>query len=258
MREAGLPVGGATVHFTSTVPTGAGLSSLAALEVATASALNDLYGLGLTAERVAGLAQRAENGFVGVSCGIMDQMASACCVPGYALYLDTRSLAHRAVPFDVAADGLRLLVVDTRVQHELGDGAYADRHAACELGARRLGVPALRDVAYEDLGAALEKLADDPVVRRRVRHVVTENRRVEEILALLAAGDTRAIGPVLTAGQASLRDDFEVSCAELDLVVEAADAVAAAVAEAFAAAGFRAPRIFPATPAAGARRLPTD
>ncbi|GAA4684741.1 galactokinase [Streptomyces youssoufiensis] len=286
MREAGLPVGGADVHVTSTVPTGAGLSSSAALEVATASALNDLYGLGLTAERLARLAQRAENGFVGVPCGIMDQMASACCTTGHALYLDTRDLAHRAVPFDVAAHGLRLLVVDTRVQHELGDGAYANRHAACERGARRLGVPALRDVAYGELDAALEKLADDPVVRRRVRHVVTENRRVEEVIALLEAGETRAIGPVLTAGHASLRDDFEVSCAELDLVVEtanaagalgarmtgggfggsaialvpdaAADAVAAAVTEAFAAAGFRAPRIFPATPAAGARRLPTD
>ncbi|WP_184576053.1 galactokinase [Streptomyces zagrosensis] len=283
MREAGLAVGGAELHFTSTVPTGAGLSSSAALEVATASALNELYGLGLTTERIAQLAQRAENGFVGVPCGIMDQMASACCTAGHALYLDTRDLTHRHVPFDVAAQGLRLLVVDTRVKHELGDGAYANRRAACERGARALGVRALRDVPYALLNAALDKLADNPAVQRRVRHVVTENRRVEEVIALLDAGDTRAIGPVLTAGHVSLRDDYEVSCAELDLVVEsanaagalgarmtgggfggsaivlveeaAADPIATAINEAFAMAHARPPRIFPALPAAGSRRL---
>ncbi|MFE6778572.1 galactokinase [Streptomyces sp. NPDC057702] len=286
MREAGLPVGGADLHFTSTVPTGAGLSSSAALEVATASALNALYGLALTAERLAQLAQRAENAFVGMPCGIMDQMASACCTAGHALYLDTRSLAHRHVPFDPAAHGLRLLVIDTRVRHALGESAYADRRAACERAARELGVPALRDVAYADLDEALGKLAADPVVRRRVRHVVSENRRVREVTALLDAGDVRAVGPLLSAGHASLRDDYEVSCAELDLAVAAAvaagalgarmtgggfggsaialvpdaaaDAVAGAVAGAFAAAGYRAPRLFSATPAPGARQLPLD
>ncbi|POX41578.1 galactokinase [Streptomyces sp. Ru73] len=283
MREAGLPVGGADLHFDSVVPTGAGLSSSAALEVATALALNDLYGLGLDGQELARLAQRAENAFVGVPCGIMDQTASACCTEGHALLLDTRDLGRRQVPFDLAAAGLRLLVVDTRVQHELGDGAYAERRAGCERAARALGVRALRDVAYEDLAQTLESLADEAAVRPLVRHIVTENRRVEDVMARLDAGDPRGIGPLLTAGHASLRDDFAVSCAELDLVVEAAneagalgarmtgggfggsaivlveegaaDAVGKAVTEAFAAAGYAAPRIFPAVPSAGARRL---
>ncbi|WP_260476314.1 galactokinase [Streptomyces sp. WAC 06783] len=295
LRDAGLPVGGADLHYESTVPVGAGLSSSAALEVATALALDDLYGLGLTRQRLAQLAQRAENAFVGVPCGIMDQTAAACCTDGHALFLDTRDLAQRQVPFDLAGEGLRLLVVDTRVKHELGDGAYAQRRAMCERGARALGVHALRDVPYAHLPAALDKLAatdeepgggkgdGGPGTAAVVRHVVTENRRVEEVIARLDAGEARAIGPLLTAGHASLRDDFRVSCAELDLAVEAAgaagalgarmtgggfggsaivlveeadaDAVAVRITEAFAAAGHTAPRIFPAVPSAGARRL---
>lgn len=281
LRSAGGALGGADLHIDSTVPTGAGLSSSAALEVATGLALNDLYGLGLDRARLADLCRWAENDFVGVPCGVMDQMASACCTEGHALYLDTRDMGRRQVPFDLAAHGLRLLVVDTRVQHALGDGLYAERRAGCEEGARLLGVPALRDVRREELADAEARIAD-PVVRRLVRHVVTENRRVEETIALLDAGGIREIGPVLTAGHASLRDDFAVSCAELDLAVDTAleagalgarmtgggfggsaivlvdDAVAAkagdAVTSAFAAAGHRAPRIFEALPSAGARR----
>ncbi|THA35537.1 galactokinase, partial [Streptomyces sp. A1136] len=132
LREAGHPVTGADIQLTSTVPTGAGLSSSAALEVVTGLALNDLFGLGLGHAELAVLAQRAENAFVGVPCGVMDQMASACCTEGHALHLDTRDLAQRQVPFDLAAHGLRLLVVDTRVKHALGDGAYAERRAGCE------------------------------------------------------------------------------------------------------------------------------
>ncbi|UKY50711.1 galactokinase [Streptomyces inhibens] len=283
MREAGLPVGGADLHYDSTVPTGAGLSSSAALEVATALALNDLYGLDLAPQRLAQLAQRAENAFVGVPCGIMDQTAAACCTEGHALFLDTRDLTRRQVPFDLAQEGLRLLVVDTRVKHELGDGAYAERRAGCERGARALGVRALRDVPYAHLPEALATLADEPVVQALVRHIVTENHRVEEVIDHLDAGRTRAIGPLLTAGHASLRDDFKISCRELDLavdtahaagalgarmtgggfggsaivLVEAADAtaVSTAVTEAFAAAGHAAPRIFEAVPSAGAHRL---
>ncbi|WP_030017178.1 galactokinase [Streptomyces monomycini] len=291
MREAGLPVGGADLHYDSTVPVGAGLSSSAALEVVTALALDDLYGLGLTRQRLAQLAQRAENAFVGVPCGIMDQTAAACCVDGHALFLDTRDLSQRHVPFDLAGEGLRLLVVDTRVKHELGDGAYAQRRALCERGARALGVRALRDVPYAHLPDVLEEVATEqhgpgdgvPGVQAVVRHVVTENRRVEDVIARLDAGETRAIGPLLTAGHASLRDDFRVSCAELDLAVDTAvaagalgarmtgggfggsavvlveetdaDTVAARVTEAFTAAGHTAPRIFPAVPGAGARRL---
>ncbi|MEU1943754.1 galactokinase [Streptomyces sp. NPDC056697] len=289
LREEGLltgAAGGADLHFESTVPTGAGLSSSAALEVVTATALSELYGLGISPRRIAQLCQRAENVFVGVPCGIMDQMASACCAEGHALFLDARDLTQRQVPFDLAAEGLRLLVVDTRVKHELGDGAYANRRAACEAAAEAIGVPALRDVPFDGLDATLaqlERLGCDATTRRRVRHVVTEDRRVEEVIELLDAGDTRSIGPVLTAGHASCRDDFEISCAELDLVVESANAAGAlgarmtgggfggsaivlvaeadaeavgkAVTEAFGAAGYGAPRIFPAVPSAGARRL---
>ncbi|ALO08953.1 Galactokinase [Streptomyces venezuelae] len=282
LREAGHPVTGADVHLASTVPTGAGLSSSAALEVVTALALNDLFGLGLTRPELARLAQRAENAFVGVPCGVMDQMASACAEEGHALHLDTRDLSYRQVPFDLAREGLRLLVVDTRVKHALGDGAYAERRAGCEAGARALGVRALRDVSTAHLPESLALLSDDTVLRY-VRHVVTDNARVERVIALLDAGDTRAVGPVLTEGHASLRDDLRVSCPELDLVVESAnaagalgarmtgggfggsavvlvetdraEAVAAAVGKAFAEAGYTAPGIFPAVPAEGARRL---
>ncbi|SED20949.1 galactokinase [Streptomyces sp. TLI_105] len=282
LREAGHPVAGADVHLTSTVPTGAGLSSSAALEVVTALALNDLFGLGLSRPELARLAQRAENAFVGVPCGVMDQMASACAEEGHALHLDTRDLSYRQVPFDLAREGLRLLVVDTRVKHALGDGAYAERRAGCEAGARALGVRTLREVSAAHLPAALARLADE-TIRRYVRHVVSDNARVERTIALLDAGAPRAVGAVLTEGHASLRDDLRVSCPELDLVVEAANAagalgarmtgggfggsavvlveagrseeVSAAVGKAFAGAGYAAPGIFPAVPSAGARRL---
>ncbi|MGW7270218.1 galactokinase [Streptomyces sp. NPDC054864] len=282
LRDAGHAVsGGADIHLASTVPTGAGLSSSAALEVVTAFALNDLYELGLTGPELAVLAQRAENAFVGVPCGVMDQMASACATEGHALHLDCRDLAIRQVPFDLAAHGLRLLVVDTRVKHELGDGAYAERRAGCEEGARQLGVSHLRDVPYAELPAALAKLTDEKV-RRYVRHIVSDDHRVEQVIGLLDAGEVRAIGPVLTEGHTSLRDDLRISCEELDLVVSCANAAGAigarmtgggfggsaivlveeadaepvtkSILEAFTSAGFTAPRVFPAVPSAGARR----
>jgi galactokinase len=282
LREAGHPVTGADVHLASTVPTGAGLSSSAALEVVIALALNDLYELGLARWQLARLCQRAENVYVGAPTGIMDQTASACCEQGHALFLDTRDLSQKQIPFDLAAEGMRLLVVDTQVKHAHSGGEYGKRRAGCEKGAALLGVDALRDIAYADLEPALERLGDEAEVRRLVRHVVTEDHRVERVVALLEAGDTRAIGPVLTEGHASLRDDFQVSCPELDLVVEAANAAGAlgarmtgggfggsaivlaeaadvdtitkAVEESFAAAGFKAPRTFEAVPSAGARR----
>lgn len=282
LRDAGHDVsGGADIHLASTVPTGAGLSSSAALEVVTALALNDLYELGLTGPELAVLSQRAENDFVGVPCGVMDQMASACCEAGHALHLDCRDLSIRQVPFDLAAHGLQLLVVDTRVKHELGDGAYAERRAGCEEGARILGVTHLRDVPYAELPEALAKLPDDRV-RRYVRHVVSDDHRVEQVIGLLDAGEVRAIGPVLTEGHASLRDDLRISCEELDLAVTSANAAGAlgsrmtgggfggsaivlveesdaeqvtkSVLEAFTTAGHTTPRVFPAVPSAGARR----
>lgn len=150
LRGAGCDIGGgADMYVESNVPTGAGLSSSAAIELATATALNDMYSLGRSPAELARLGQRAENDFVGIPCGIMDQMASACCTAGHLMHLDTRDLAAaRQVPFDMAAAGLRLLVVDTQVKHALAEGAYAERRAQCEAGAAALGVPALRDVPY--------------------------------------------------------------------------------------------------------------
>ncbi|MGW1807794.1 galactokinase [Streptomyces sp. NPDC002078] len=282
LREAGHGVTGADVHLSSTVPTGAGLSSSAALEVVIALALRDLYDLGLPGWKLARLCQRAENVYVGAPTGIMDQTASACCEQGHALFLDTRDLSQQQIPFDLAAEGLRLLVVDTRVKHAHSGGEYGKRRAGCEKGAALLGVDALRDVPYAELDAALARLGDEEEVVRLVRHVVTEDHRVERVVGLLRAGETRAIGPVLTEGHASLRDDFRISCPELDLVVDTAlangalgarmtgggfggsaivlaeatdvDTLTKAIEEAFAAAGFTAPRVFEAVPSAGARR----
>ncbi|MEV6664637.1 galactokinase [Streptomyces nigra] len=283
LRNAGHAVGGADVHLASTVPAGAGLSSSAALEVVVALALNDLYELGLKGWQLARLCQRAENVYVGAPVGIMDQTASACCEAGHALFLDTRDLSQRQIPFDLAAEGMRLLVVDTRVKHSHSEGEYGKRRAGCEKGAALLGVDALRDIPYGELDAALARIGDDEEVRRLVRHVVTEDQRVERVVGLLESGETRAIGPVLTEGHASLRDDFRVSCRELDLVVDTAltagalgarmtgggfggsaivlaeagdvEGITKAVEDAFAAAGLTAPRLFEAVPAAGARRL---
>ncbi|CAM5652266.1 galactokinase [Streptomyces sp. NPDC005930] len=283
LREAGHELTGADIHLASTVPSGAGLSSSAALEVVVALALNDLYAFGLRGWQLARLCQRAENVYVGAPVGIMDQTAAACCEAGHALFLDTRDLSQRQIPFDLASEGMRLLVVDTRVKHSHSEGEYGKRRAGCEKGAALLGVDALRDVPYAELDAALERLADDEEVGRLVRHIVTENERVERVVSLLESGETRAIGPVLVEGHASLRDDFRISCPELDLVVDTAlaagalgarmtgggfggsaivlveaadvDAVTGAVEDAFAAAGFTAPRVFEAVPSAGARRL---
>ncbi|MFJ7341525.1 galactokinase [Streptomyces sp. NPDC101110] len=284
LREAGHPVTGADIHLASTVPSGAGLSSSAALEVVVALALDDLYELGLKGWQLARLCQRAENVYVGAPVGIMDQTASACCETGHALFLDTRDLSQKQIPFDLAAEGMRLLVVDTQVKHSHSEGEYGKRRAGCEKGAALLGVDALRDVPYADLDAALARLGDEEEVRRLVRHIVTENERVERVVSLLESGETRAIGPVLVEGHASLRDDFRISCPELDLVVDTAlangalgarmtgggfggsaivlaeeadvDTVTKAVTEAFASAGFTTPRVFEAVPSPGAHRLP--
>ncbi|MFF7446239.1 MULTISPECIES: galactokinase [unclassified Streptomyces] len=283
LREAGHPVTGADVHLSSTVPSGAGLSSSAALEVVIALALDDLYELGLERRQLARLCQRAENVYVGAPTGIMDQTASACCEDGHALFLDTRDLSQKQIPFDLAAEGMRLLVVDTQVKHSHSEGEYGKRRAGCEKGAALLGVDALRDVPYAELDAALARLGDEEEVVRLVRHVVTEDERVERVVRLLESGQTRAIGPVLVEGHASLRDDFRISCPELDLVVDTAlasgalgarmtgggfggsaivlaeeadvETVTKAVEAAFAAAGFTAPRVFEAVPAPGARRV---
>ncbi|MFJ5229431.1 galactokinase [Kitasatospora sp. NPDC088391] len=279
--EAGHVLGGADLAFSSDVPTGAGLSSSAALECATAIALDDLFGLGLDAPARALVAQRAENAFVGVPCGALDQMASSCCVAGHAHFLDTRTLTGRQVPLDLPAVGLTLLVIDTKVKHDLGDGAYAGLRAGCERAAALLGVQALRDIPIAELGTAEAQLPAE--LRPLLRHVVTEDQRVLDTVAALDAGEPRALGPILTAGHASLRDDYRVSCPETDLAVSAANAAGAlgarmmgggfggsvlalvdtglletverAVHAAFAEAGFGAPQTFTATPSQGAHRV---
>ncbi|MFF0445602.1 galactokinase [Streptomyces sp. NPDC004609] len=282
LSTAGHRPGGAELSFESAVPAGAGLSSSAALEVATALALSDLYELGLERDELALLCRRAENEYVGAPVGVMDQTASACCTAGHALYLDTRDLSRRPIPLDLDSHGLALLVVDTRVEHAHSGGEYAVRRAGCEAAAVALRVPALRDIGPAGLPDALERLPD-PRARALVRHVVTENARVERVATMLLSGALRAVGPVLTESHASLRDDFRVSCPELDLVVEsalaagalgarmtgggfggsaivltssgAAVAVAAAVESAFASASYEPPVIFAAKASEGARRL---
>ncbi|AEA25834.1 galactokinase [Pseudonocardia dioxanivorans CB1190] len=290
LRRAGLPVGDAGFDLVvdGDVPAGAGLSSSAALECVVVRAIDDVLGLGLTGPDAAAHARGAENEFVGVPSGVMDQMASLMCAEGCALFLDTRSMATRQVPLDLdpgAGGGLALLLVDTNAPHRLVDGEYADRQRACAAGARALGVPALRDVPLAGLDDALARL-DDEVVRRRVRHVVTENARVLDVVGLLDAGRPEEIGPLLTASHASLRDDFEVTVPELDTAVaaaldagalgarmtgggfggsvvvlartDAAGAVTDAIAAAFADRGYAPPRALPATPSAGAHPITDD
>jgi galactokinase len=220
--------GGLDLLVAGDVPQGAGLSSSAALEVATAAAA---YGLDpevddsadLPTGRLAEAAWRAETGFVGLDCGIMDQYASALCRAGEALFVDCRSRETERVPF--RDDDYRVVVVDTRVEHELAASAYNDRVAECREAAERLDgllgdVDSLRDVDREDF---VEHADDLPgALRRRVRHVVTENERVRAAAAALSVGDFDAVGDRMYESHASLRDDYEVSCRELDAVVDVA------------------------------------
>ncbi|WP_284977655.1 galactokinase [Arthrobacter sp. fls2-241-R2A-200] len=281
LKERGVQVPGFDLLLDSDVPLGAGLSSSHAIECAVITALNELTGAGLAAEELVLATQRAENAFVGAPTGIMDQSASLRGAKGRAVFLDCRDQHVDLVPFDAEASGLVLLVIDTKVSHSHADGGYASRRASCELGAKTLGVKALRDVGVADLVEAATLLDDTTL--RRVRHVVTENDRVLQTVDVLARQGPAHIGRLLDASHASMRDDFEISCPELDLAVETARASGAigarmtgggfggsaialtpvaqeqqvrdAVVHAFAQAAFTAPDVFTVTPAAGARRL---
>ncbi len=283
---AGYQVPGACLAFDSDVPAGAGLSSSAALECVTALALielalTELAEVTVDRRELAAIARRAENEFVGVPSGIMDQSASLLGQHGHALLLDCRSLAEAQVPFDPGGSDASLLLINTRARHELTAGQYGRRRAECEQAARLLGVPSLR---YLTNVADVDRLTD-PVLRRRARHVVADDQRVLEVVGLLRSGSGFAeIGRLLTQAHWSLRDDFEVSWAEADVAVDAAlaagalgarmigagfggsvlalvpscsgaEPVRAAVAEAFARRSWTAPGFLAATPSDGARRV---
>lgn len=223
LRDAGLTVNGFDAAFASCVPLGSGLSSSAAIECAAALGLDEVYDLGLATDdagraRLAALCVRSENLVSGAPTGGLDQAASLRTSAGQALLLDCRDGHTEPVPFDLAAEGLALLVVDTKAPHALVDGQYAARRASCEAAAATLGIPTLREIT--DLDTALAQL-DDAVARQRVRHVVTEIARVEEFVALVRAGRLRDVGPLMIASHESLRVDYEVTVPELDTVVSA-------------------------------------
>ena len=280
LREAGHPVAGADLVLYSDVPEGAGLSSSAALECAVLTALADLNDLDIVGIERAKLARRSENVFVGAPTGLMDQAASTLCTAGHALFFDCRTDAAEQVRFDTMTAGLEILVLDTKTPHALVDSEYAARRASCEEAARLLGVTALRDVT--DLDTALEQLSD-PIMRRRVRHVVTENARVLEAVEVLRAGRIADLAPLLDASHKSMRDDFEITVPQVDLAVEVARAsgalgarmtgggfggciialvpageanrIGGEIARNFAAAGYGPPVHFTAAPSSGAERL---
>ncbi|MFI6866096.1 galactokinase [Nocardia sp. NPDC050406] len=279
-HRRGHRITGATLDLDGNVPIGAGLSSSAAIECSVAVALRDLFEFPVSDAELIDISRAAENDYVGAPTGSLDQSASILCTADHALLLDFGENGHDQVAFDLAAAGLELLIIDTNTPHALVDGEYAQRREQCESAATALGVRSLREIT--DI-RAVDTLVD-PVLRRRARHVVSENARVLAIADALRTGaDPRTIGPVLTVAHASLRDDFEVSTAQLDTAVTTAleegahgarmvgggfggsivalterdstERIADAVEKRFHASGFAAPRWFVAVPSPGARRI---
>ena len=260
------------------VPLGAGLSSSAALECSVATAMNHLFDLGFNLEELARLTQKAENQYVGVPCGIMDQSVSLMATQGSALLLDCRDLSTKNIPFDVASSGLELLIIDTQAHHALTDGGYAERRASCESAVAKLGISSLRELTLEKLQESGALLTETEFIR--VRHAVTEMKRVLDCVDALSASDFEKVGKLINQSHASLRDDYTVSCPELDTAVDAALAAGAlgsrmvgggfggsaialinashttqtiaAVEKAFADKRFKAPRFFTSLPSQGA------
>ncbi|MCW4386086.1 galactokinase [Salinibacterium sp. SYSU T00001] len=215
-------VPGVDLFIDSDVPVGAGLSSSAAIESAVALALNDVWRLGLDRRTLARVGQLAENEAVGAPTGIMDQSASLLGETDAAVFLDCRTLDSQVVDLGLEAAGLAILIIDTGVSHSHATGGYGARRASCEKGAQMLGVESLRDLTVDDLERARTLLDDETF--RRVRHVVTENQRVLDTVRTLREQGPEAIGELLDASHASMRDDFEISVPELDLAVETAGA----------------------------------
>ncbi|MFI5609901.1 galactokinase [Amycolatopsis sp. NPDC051903] len=287
LRDHGYAAG-ADLVIAGDVPSGAGLSSSHALECAVSLALLGLAGVELddgnpetpARPQIARWVQRSENDFVGAPTGLLDQTASLCCREARVLFLDVRSGEMEQVPFPLAEAGARVLIIDTRTKHSHAEGGYGERRRGTERAAELLGVKALRDVTLDGLPAALAQLPGD--LAPLVRHVVTENQRVLDVVALLHQGKLTEIGPQLDASHASMRDDYRISTAELDLAVDSArtagalgarmtgggfggsaialvregdlERVRAAVEEAFEHAGLRRPRTFTALPSRGAAR----
>ncbi|PWJ27267.1 galactokinase [Branchiibius hedensis] len=276
--QRGLDVPGLDLAVTSNVPTGAGLSSSAALSCGTARAWVDLAGWSLSDTEVADLGRDAENHIAGAPTGLMDQLASVCGQAGHAMQIDTRSVQITQIPFDLTAQGLALLVIDSRAPHALVSGEYAERRQSCQEAAQALGVSSLRDASVSDL----DDLPD--LLQRRARHVITDSARVEQVASLLTDGsDPRTIGPLLTQSHVSMRNDFEITVPVTDLIAEtavragaygarqtgggfggcvialvdddAAETVAQACVAAASAGGFNQPTSFVAVPSDGARRL---
>jgi galactokinase len=270
---------GLDIYIDGKVPLGAGLSSSAALECSLATALNHLFHLEKTLPELARLTQRAENDYVGVPCGIMDQSISLMARAGYGLLLDCQDLSTRHIKIDFASSSLRLLIIDTQAHHALTDGGYAKRRESCEEVAKIFSIPSLRQLSMESLLAHKTKLSD--IQFKRARHGVSEMLRVLDAVKALEAEDFEALGQLLNQSHNSLRDDYEVSCPELDLAVETAlrsgalgarmvgggfggsaialinerDAgvVSLAIEKAFAKSGFKAPRFFDSLPSDGAK-----
>jgi galactokinase len=274
MVEEGNEVPSFRAAFAGDVPLGSGLSSSAAIEAATALALDALFGFDIGRKDLAVIGQRAENDYLGIATGIMDQYASLLCEAGAALLVDCRSLEAKSVPLDLTAAGLALLVCDTRVERGLAETGYNDRRGGCERAARTLGIEFLRDAGNEDL----DRLSGEEL--KRARHIVSENARVLEAVEALNRGDFDGFGRLMYASHASLREDYEVSTPELDAFVEVAKEhgatgarltgagfggcaialvpagltgeVAEACGRAFAEAGFEEPAFYEFVPAAGA------
>ena len=263
------------------VPLGAGLSSSAALECSVATAMNHLFDMGFNLEELARLTQKAENQYVGVPCGIMDQSVSLMAISGSALLLDCRDLSTRNIPFDVASHGLELLIIDTQAHHALTDGGYAERRASCESVAAKLSVKSMRELRMEQLDASKDQITETEYMR--ARHAVSEMKRVLDCVDALSIGDFVKVGQLINASHLSLRDDYNVSCPELDTAVDASLAAGAmgsrmvgggfggsaialieatkttqtirAVEKAFADKKFKAPRFFTSLPSQGAELL---
>ena len=233
LDDAGRPTSGWDGVVAGDVPVGAGLSSSAALELATARGFAAIAGVIWQPVAMARLSQRAENEWVGVNCGIMDQLISAAGVSDHAILIDCRTLETRSVPIP---DSVAVVVLDTGTRRGLVDSAYNQRRAQCEAAARIFGVAALRDVDVGTFVARENEL--DAMTRKRARHVITENARTLRAAELLERGDVAGVGALMDASHRSLRDDFEVSRPELDTMVALARREASCFGARMTGAGF--------------------